>query len=643
MNLKKIFAGLMSVLMLLTASVTPIGDNIKDVLSELSIAANAATTGDYEYEILNNGTVEITYYYGTASTLTIPSKLNGRTVSSIGEGAFAYSDIKILTVPDSVINIGSAAFFGCEDLTKVTLGKGVKNIDEGAFYYCTSLSSINIPTSVKTIGDCAFLNCYKLTSITIPASVTTIGDAALGCLYDFDYDSENIYKFDTFRINCYSGTAGEKYATTYGFDYRLLNIPANVTGLKMTSCTETTISMSWNKVSGATGYVVYQAINGKWQRINVTSGNTLTVSNLKAGTNYRFTVKAYRTFNGKNYYSKSYTGVWMKTSCNTPANVTGLKMTSCTASTITMSWSKVNEATGYVVYQAINGKWQRIQVTKGNTLTVSNLKAGTNYRFTVKAYKTVNGKNYYSKSYTGVWMTTLPDKPAAKMTINTAQAIRLEWDKVTGATEYVVYKQVNGIWQRVTVTKGNVYVFTGLESGTNYNYAVRACKTLNGKSYYSAFSTSTDTVKACTKPAAVSFDLTADTNEAIVSWNEVTGATGYIVYYKTSENGKWTRLAVTTDTSYIATELVAGETYYFTVKAYKTYNGKTYDSSFTAKSIEIPVSIPTLTSVYLLDSENNMIHIEGCAVAETPENYDKTSDLDAALAQGYEKCGECFH
>ena len=268
-------------------------------------------------------------------------------------------------------------------------------------------------------------------------------------------------------------------------------------------------------------------------------------------------------------------------------NVTGLKLTSNTASSISMNWDKVDGATGYVVYQAINGKWQRIKVTSGNSLTVSKLKAGTNYRFTVKAYKTVDGTNYYSNSYSAVWMTTLPAKPNAKMTVNTAQAIRLEWDSVEGAAGYVVYKQVNGTWQRVTVTKSNVYVFTGLASGTNYNYAVRAYKNFGDQKYYSTFSTSTDTIKACTKPAAVNFKLTAGSKKATVSWNKVKGATGYIVYYKTSANGKWQRLTTTTGTSYTKTGLTSGKTYYFTVKAYKTYNGNTYNAGFSTKSVKV--------------------------------------------------------
>ena len=53
-----------------------------------SITASAAEYGDYEYEILDDGTVEITGYNGSAETLKIPNEIDGKTVTSIGDYAF---------------------------------------------------------------------------------------------------------------------------------------------------------------------------------------------------------------------------------------------------------------------------------------------------------------------------------------------------------------------------------------------------------------------------------------------------------------------------------------------------------------------------------------------------------------------------
>ena len=67
-------------------------------------------------------------------------------------------------------------------------GKSVTSIGEGAFMYCPSLTSITIPNSVTSIGDNAFRSCTNLTSITIPNSVTRIGAYAF-----YDCNSLTIY------------------------------------------------------------------------------------------------------------------------------------------------------------------------------------------------------------------------------------------------------------------------------------------------------------------------------------------------------------------------------------------------------------------------------------------------------------------
>ena len=137
------------------------------------------TSGDYEYALLDDGTVEITNYSGYAKKLTIPNMLNGKKVTSIGDDAFFICTFLLsVTIPNSVTSIGDSAFSSCTSLTSVTIPDSVTSIGNIAFSFCTSLTSITIPDSVTSIGDWAFSSCTSLTSITIPDSVTFIGDSA---------------------------------------------------------------------------------------------------------------------------------------------------------------------------------------------------------------------------------------------------------------------------------------------------------------------------------------------------------------------------------------------------------------------------------------------------------------------------------
>ena len=138
-----------------------------------------AKSGDYYYILLYDGTAKITGYTGSDTDITIPSQIDGYTVTSIGDRAFEdCTSLTSITIPDSVTTIGGLAFESCIRLTSITIPDSVTIIGEFAFSDCTSLTNITIPDSVTTIGEKAFSSCESLTNITIPDSVTTIGYCA---------------------------------------------------------------------------------------------------------------------------------------------------------------------------------------------------------------------------------------------------------------------------------------------------------------------------------------------------------------------------------------------------------------------------------------------------------------------------------
>ena len=177
--------------------------------------AGAEDERDYQYVLLDDGTIEITNYKGNADRLTIPAKIAGKTVTSIGYYAFYSCDsLTSVSIPDSVEQIGTNLFVGCSKLKIIsvspehpyfatidgvlfrkadkalisypagiksstyTIPQGIAAIGDSAFSSCDSLTSVTIPSSVITIGDGAFSSCDSLTSVSIPDSVTSIGDYA---------------------------------------------------------------------------------------------------------------------------------------------------------------------------------------------------------------------------------------------------------------------------------------------------------------------------------------------------------------------------------------------------------------------------------------------------------------------------------
>ncbi len=85
------------------------------------------------------------------------------------------------------------------------------------------ITSVTLPRTLKSVGKAAFADMCDMRSVEIPASVTEIGEYAFGYYKETAKDGTESYeKIDGFVIECYPGTAGEKYAKDNGFEYKLL-------------------------------------------------------------------------------------------------------------------------------------------------------------------------------------------------------------------------------------------------------------------------------------------------------------------------------------------------------------------------------------------------------------------------------------
>jgi len=94
-------------------------------------------------------------------------------IVSIEAWAFFYRNIKSVTFPNSLKEIGAAAFSDCSELTSVTLPNSLLKIETCAFDNCTSLSDVTLSSNLKTIEGMAFSSC-PIEEITIPNGVDQI-------------------------------------------------------------------------------------------------------------------------------------------------------------------------------------------------------------------------------------------------------------------------------------------------------------------------------------------------------------------------------------------------------------------------------------------------------------------------------------
>jgi BspA type Leucine rich repeat region (6 copies) len=125
------------------------------------------------------------------------------------------------TIPNSVTNIGDAAFYKCESLTDVTIGNSVTNIGNDAFGYCYYLASVTIPNSVTNIGSGAFYECFSLKNVTIPNSVIGVGSNAF-------------YQCSSLRRIYFTGNAPVADSSLFSLDYTTAYYLTNASGWSST-------------------------------------------------------------------------------------------------------------------------------------------------------------------------------------------------------------------------------------------------------------------------------------------------------------------------------------------------------------------------------------------------------------------------
>ena len=554
-----------------------------------ALTAGAEKAGDYQISATGVDTATITSYSGSATNLTIPSKLNGMKITQIDLNAFGESKkLTKVTIPDTVTTIGDLAFNNCTSLKEVTIPASVTEIGFWAFADCTLLKEVTIPASVKSINyeafgyyhydkdsaktkkvdgfkinyvkntcghlyatkngfsdedclvineledgtleisgyagndvtyeipavidgkkvtwigfnafnDCteltsitipdsvtymvsyAFYNCPSIKAVTIPASVTFIDEGAFG--YYYDTETQSVSKVKNFKIYCYSGSDGERYARDNEIDYELLTNPtlSEVTGAKLIGRAADALRINWTENADADGYIIEMYQNGNWARVGKIASNSTTTfrkSGLKAGTIYTFRVKAYKMSGSSAVYSDYSSTVTARTN---PSVITGAKLTGRAADALRINWAKNTSADGYIVEMYQGNKWVRVgKITNNSTTTFrkSGLKASTVYKFRVRAYK-MSGKTalYGNYSATVTARTNPSVMKGVKIGGKAKDALRVNWTKNASAQGYIVEMYKGGKWVRVAkITNGNTTTFrkAGLAKNTAYKFRVRA-------------------------------------------------------------------------------------------------------------------------------------------------------------------------
>ena len=330
--------------------------------------------------------------------------------------------------------------------------------------------------------------------------------------------------------------------------------------------TSTSLEVTWS-ASPSEDVEKYIIMNANTQEIyGETTQLSYMMEDLTPNTKYEILVKAV------DYAGNESTNTQAFHIYTLPLIVSGLKAEDTNYKTITLTWDAQPGEVSYDIF--VMGDYQGyeyITTVSENTYQYTNAMTGKEY------YLDVIAKNpmYYGVDYTSTRMTTtLKGNVTLKMEQVSTAKFKLSWNKINGATRYIVYRKRNDDkMKKVLTLNGSTLAYTTAElPNGDYEFIVKAGRY---DSSDRVMTNASNKVRGSVEKVKPTITVTAGSKSALVSWKKMEGVTHYQVYRATSSGGKYTKLATTKELRYTAKSLTKGKKYYFKVRGYKAYKSGT--------------------------------------------------------------------
>ena len=311
-----------------------------------------------------------------------------------------------------------------------------------------------------------------------------------------------------------------------------------------------------------------------------------------------------------------------------PEKVTGVKATVSGYNSVKISWKK-QEVSGYKIYRSTKKKsgYKLVKTTTETSWENKKLTAGKRYYYKVKAYNKSGNIKKSSLKYSSV-VSAVPKVGApsgVKVTKAGNRSLKISWKAGKYATGYQIYRATSkdGTYKKIASTKSTSYTNNKLTTGKTYYYKIRSYKKVGEKYKYSSYSSKVSGKPTIGKPS----DLKVESkgyDRVKLTWDAGKYAKGYQIYRAKTKDGKYSKIATTSSTSYTNKGLTAGTKYYYKVRSYNKIGDKYYYSGYC--SIVSGKPVPSKPEDVTAKKKNGSIQIKWDSVSGASKYYIYRSD-----------------
>ena len=311
------------------------------------------------------------------------------------------------------------------------------------------------------------------------------------------------------------------------------------------------IKINWDPVPGAALYRVYRKNGSSWDKLQDTAETSYIDKTVSNGSRYTYTVRCLSRDGSRFISDFDHDG---KSATYYAAPV--LKLSNAEDG-VSIKWDAISGASKYRVYYKGSKGWTKLVDTSSTSFVDTDVKSGYNYTYTIR---TLNSSgSFMSWYYEDGFKIKFVRAPSFSLS-NAANGVKISWDAVGGAEKYRVFYYGSRGWTKLVDTAETSFIDTDVSSNHNYKYTVR-CISADGSAYTSDYRAG----KSIKYYAAPKLKLSNAEDGVKISWDAISGASKYRVYYK-GRNG-WTKLVDTASTSTLDTDVASGTNYTYTIRA----------------------------------------------------------------------------